>query len=439
MNQSSLAARVGLGLLLGAGLFGCGRGPVEVAPPEKPVVPVSHPVTRVVTDYLYFTGQTAAINAVDIRARVTGYLQKMPFREGAEVREDDLLFVIDPRPYKAQYDQAKSQIALYEAKLELAQTTLERDRLAGKAVSRQQIDQDVAAVREAQAGIEAAKSSLEVYDLNLKFTKVRSPISGQVGRYYLTPGNLINQDQTLLTTVVSLDPIYVYFDLEETNLVRIRMAINEGRIKLPQAAQQDLPGFAAATLGMGGFPGGTSTLGQLAALVVGTSVQVPVEVGLQVEEGYPHQGYINFVNNQVNPATGSIAVRAILRNPKGKGGARLFAPGMFVRVRMPLGSPHPATLVIDRAVQSDQGLKYVYVLDKNNKVQQRRVTLGALQDDGLRVIEPGEKKGEGVRRSDWVVVGAVLQLRPRMVVEPEQVPMPTLGQGAVSPERDMRR
>jgi multidrug efflux system membrane fusion protein len=151
-------------------------------------------------------------------------------------------------------------------------------------------------------------------------------------------------------------------------------------------------------------------------------------MGLQGEEGFPHEGKVNFVNNQVNPSTGSISVRGVFANPRGPGGVRLLTPGMFVRVRFPIGQPHPALLVIDRAIGSDQGLKYVYVLDKDNKVQTRRVRTGMLQEDGLRVIE-GDKPGEGVTKDDWVVVGALPQIRPRMEVRTDKVPMPTLTQG----------
>jgi multidrug efflux system membrane fusion protein len=374
-------------------LSGCARESPQVAPPQPLVVPVSQPVEREVTDYVDFTGRTDAVEAVDIRPRVTGYLVKMPFREGSEVKEGDLLFEVDPRPYQSQYDQAESLVGLYQAQLTLAKATFARDLEIAKtpgAVSMQQLDQDKASVAEAEASVRAAKASLEVYTLNLSFTKVTSPIDGQVSRYYLTRGNLVNQDQTLLTTVVSLDPIYGYFDMDELTLLQVRRAINEGRIKVPEQGH------------------------------------VPVLMGLQAEEGYPHQGTINFSNNQVNPMTGSITVRGVFANPKPATGTRLFSPGMFVRIRLPIGQPHPALLVIDRAVLSDQGLKYVYVVDAENKVQYRRVTTGLLQNDGLRVISDGLKSGE------WVVLGALQQVRPRMQIQPERMPMPALSESTVA-------
>jgi multidrug efflux system membrane fusion protein len=355
-------------------------------PEELPVVPVSRPVERKVTDYVYYTGRTDAINAVGIRARVTGYLVKMPFKEGSEVKKGDLLFEIDPRPYKAQLDQAQGQVNLYKAQLQLARTTYARDRsianrVAG-GVSQQQLDQDLAAVEQAVAQVKAAQATEEVYKLNLEFTRVTSPVDGMVSRYYLTLGNLANQDQTLLTTVVSLDPMYAYFDMDENTLLRVTRAIEAGTIK--------------------------------------ESARPPIDMGLQGEEGYPQRGYLDFMNNAVNPSTGTISVRGVFPNPRRKNGVRLLKPGMFVRIRLPIGQPHDALLVIDRALGSDQGIKFVYVLDKDNKVQYRRVSTGALQEDGLRVIDTGLTLG------DRVVVGAVQQVRPHMKVEPDAMPMPSL-------------
>jgi multidrug efflux system membrane fusion protein len=378
-------------LILAAG-GGCQRAPTQVAPAEPPALPVSHPVQREVTNYVDFTGRTEAVEAVDIRPRVTGYLVRVPtpFKEGSDVKKGDLLFEIDPRPYQAQLDQAQGQVALNEASLKLARTTYERDRAIANSVaggvSRQQLDQDLAAVDEAAARLKAAQASTEVYKLNLEFSKVTSPIDGRVSRYYLTPGNLVNQDQTLLTTVVSLDPINVYFDVDEVTVLRIRRARNAGLIK------------------------------------PAPDNQFPVLMGLQGEDGFPHAGTVNFVNNQVNPATGSITVRGVFQNPLPEGGIRLLSPGMFVRVRLPIGQPHPALLVIDRAIGSEQGLKFVYVLDAENKLQPRRVTTGPLQEDGLRVIT------EGLKADDWLLVGGLPQVRARLQIQPERVTMPTLGQ-----------
>ena len=234
------------------------------------MVPVSQPVQREVTDYVDFTGRTEAVYSVDIRPRVTGYLVEMPFEEGAEVKAGDLLFVVDPRPYKAQLDQAQGQVDLYQASLKLAKTTLARDRAINASspgsVSQQQFDQEQAVVDEADARVKAYEKSMEISRLSYEFTRVVSPIDGQISRYYLTLGNLVNQDQTLLTTVVSVDPMYVYFEMDEPTLLRTRKAVNEGKIKMPDKG-----------------------------------MKIPVFMALQGEDGFPHQGTINFVNNQVNP------------------------------------------------------------------------------------------------------------------------------------------
>ena len=202
---------------------------------RRPRCPSAGPSPAQVTDYVDFTGRTQAVNSVNVVPRATGYLVQEPFKEGSEVKAGDLLFEIDPRPYQAQYDQAVGQVNLYKAQLKLAQVTLARDEQLARntpgAVSAQQLDQDRAAVDQADAQVKAAEASLETYKLNLSFCKVTSPIDGQVSRYYLTLGNLVTQDQTLLTTVVSLDPMYAYVDVDEPTVLRVRRAINEGRIK----------------------------------------------------------------------------------------------------------------------------------------------------------------------------------------------------------------
>jgi len=377
-------------LLLGVlALGGCQSQNKPIAPAETPAVPISKAVQRKVTDHVDFTGRTDAVKAVDVRARVTGYLTKMNFKEGGEVKKGDVLFEIDPRPYQAQYDQAQGQLNLNQAQLKLAQTTYARDqqiaRAGGAAISQQQLDQDKAAVDEAEARVKAYQASMEIYKLNLDFTKVVSPLDGQISRFYLTEGNLVNQDQTLLTSIVSLDPIHVYFDMDEPTLLNIRRAIQEGRVERYQEGK------------------------------------IPLFMGVQGEDGYPHEGTINFVNNQVNPNTGSISVRGVFPNSRPEKGNRLLSPGMFVRVRLPIGQPHQALLVIDRAIASDQGMKYVYVLDANDTIQYRRVTTGALQEDGLRVVVAG------LNADDWVVVGGLQQVRPKMQVKTEKVTMPSMG------------
>src|SRR5262245_32574605 len=386
MRHRTIAGMVCLtGLIVG--LAGCRKGPAAAPPSAPPAIPLSQPVRRVVADYVEYTGRTDAVQSVGVRARVTGYLLEVPFKEGAEVKKGDRLFEIDPRPYQAVVDQATAQVALSEALLKYARASRERVQVTyEKGVgSKQDLDQAVAYEEEIAAQIRANKASLEAAQLNLDFTHVASPIDGQISRYYYTPGNLVNQDQTLLTTVVSVDPMYVYFDMDERTVLRLRTAINAGKIKLTSGAD------------------------------------LPVAMAVEGEEGYPHAGTIDFANNVVNPSTATLAVRGVFPNPKPPNGRRLLSPGMFVRVRLPISDPHPALLVVDRAIGSDQGLKYVYVIDAEKKVRYRRVTTGALEDDGLRVIEEGLEPGE------LVAVGAIQQLRPGMEVDPEEHPMPVPG------------
>ena len=273
--------------------------------------------------------------------------------------------------------------------LELARVTNVRFKELAKkeasAVSKQDLDKYKALEDEAAANLGLSKANLESSQLNLDWTKVYSPIDGKISRYYLTLGNLVNQDQTLLTTILSLDPIYAFFDMDEPTYLRIKRAINDGKVKLP-SGKEDLP----------------------------------VLMGLQGEPDYPHKGYINFIDNQVFPATGSISWRGVFANPKPPGGTRLLAPGMFLRIRLPIGQPHPALLVVDRAVWSEQELKNVYVVDAGNKIRAKRVTRGPLQPDGLRVVE-------GLQADDWVAVGALQQVRPGLSITREPIVMPTMG------------
>jgi RND family efflux transporter MFP subunit len=400
-----------LACLLSALGTGCHNGAAQGPSSGPPVIPVSHPIRKDVTDFVEYTGRTDAVQSVAMRARVTGYLVKVAFQEGSVVKKGDLLFEIDPRPYQALVDQAQAQVTVNEAQYKLAKTTYERDSSINKgtpnAVSAQQIDQDVAAANEAEARIQAAQATLKAYQLNLAFTRVTSPIDGQISRYYYTIGNVINQDQTLLTTIVSQDPMYVYFDMDERTLLRVRKAINQGQIK-PEEQTQNLN-----VLGM--------------TVPVSTGSRIPVFMGLEGEDGFPHQGKIDFVNNTVNSSTGTIAARGVFANPLPPQGRRLMSPGMFVRIRLPLGQAHSALLVVDQAIGSDQGLKFVYVVDAENKIQYRQIKTGALQDDGRRVIE------EGLSDTDRVVISGLQQIRPRMVVEPEQTAMPTFNPGGQAP------
>jgi multidrug efflux system membrane fusion protein len=374
-------------VFLSVGLVGASNGCRQAAAPQDnsklPVFAVSNPVQREVTDYVEYTGRTGAKEAEEIKARVTGLLVDFPFEEGKEIKKDAVLFEIDPRPYQAQYDQAAAQVGLYEAQLKLAKANYERDmdlfnRTKGAGVSKQALDADVAQKEQADAAVTAAKASLEVYKLNLDFCTVKSPIDGQVGRSNQPRGNLILQDSTLLTTVQSVDPMYVFFDM-------------------------DMPSYRKFQTGMSQEK----------------DAKIAVSMALQGEEGYPRAGTVDFLNNLVNPATDTLLVRGVFPNPV-KAIGRDLRPGMFVRVMLPISKPHQALLVIDQAITSIQGRKNLYVLDDKDTVQELPVTIGQLQSDGLRVVQ-----GKGLDSKTRVVVSKLLQVRPKTQIQPVLQPMPT--------------
>ena len=319
---------------------------------------------------------------MNIRSRVTGYLDKVLFKEGAEVQKGELLFEIDPRPYQAALAKAEAQLRLGEAQLKSAEAVYNRNvkAAAAKAVSQEEVDESLAQREAAAAQLNASQAAVEQAKLTLEYTRVTAPLNGQIGRRLLDPGNLVKEDETTLATIVSLDPMAATFDMDEATLLRLRRAVNDGKIKSPQDGSNS------------------------------------VFMALQGEDGYPHQGTIDFVNNQVDPSTGSITVRGVFPNPRPAGGVPLLSPGMFVRIRLPIGSPYKALLVIDRALGSDQGLKYVYVLDADNKAQYRRVTTGPLQEDGLRVIS------DGLKPDDRIIVGGIGRVRPACPSSPRRSP-----------------
>jgi multidrug efflux system membrane fusion protein len=249
------------------------------------------------------------------------------------------------------------------------------------AVSERELDQNQALEEQAGAKLMLARVQLESAHLHLDWTKVASPIDGRIGRCSLTAGNLVHKDVTQLTTVLSMDPMYVYFDMDERTYLGMRRIANKAKAK-----QGD----------------------------------VPLTMGLADEDGYPHQGTVNFVDNHVHATTGSIALRGVFANPKSANGSSLLVPGMFARVRLPISQPYAALLVVDRAVVSDQGVKFVYVVDAGNKVQLRQVTVGRLEPDGQRVIQ------NGLKTDDRVVVGGLQLVRANLQVQPDLVPMPTL-------------
>jgi RND family efflux transporter MFP subunit len=371
-------------LLLGlcVGLAGCARVPSGEPEAAPTPVTVSRPVERYVTDYADFTARTAAVDSVEVRAHVWGYLDKVNFKEGALVKKGDVLCELDPRPYEALLNQAKAKVAQDESQLTYDEAEYQRYlKLVGTgAVSRSDLDKVAAARGVDIANIAADKALVASRQLDLEYTKILAPVSGRVSRYVVTVGNLIQSgDQnggTLLTTVVSVDPMYAYFDVDEHTALRVRQLVREGKSDSPRDGRY------------------------------------PVSLALANEEGYPHQGTINFVDNQVNAKTGTIRLRGMFPNEQ-----EHLLPGFFARVRVPIGRPHRALLLSDRALDTDQGQKVVYVVTDKNEVTARPVRLGALHG-GLREITDGLKPGERV------VVNGLQQARPGVTVEPKLVDMP---------------
>src|SRR5271155_4460156 len=323
-------------LVVGIGLAGCARLPSEAPPAAPMAVTVSYPVERDVTDYADFTGRTAAVDSVEVRARVSGYLDTVNFKEGALVKKDDKLFQIDPRPYRADLERAKGSVAQNDARVRRLERDYQRVKnlIVRGAVGQEEFDRYDGDYHEAVANLDVAKANRDLAALNLEYSRVTAPVSGRVSRYVVTVGNLIQSgDQnsgTLLTTIVSVDPMYAYFDVDERTVLRIRQLIREGKAK---------------------------SAGQ---------TKWPVALGLATEEGFPHQGTINFEDNQVNPRTGTLRVRGVFPNKD-----EALSPGYFARIRVPVSAPHKALLVTDRALDTDQGQKVVYVVGKDNRVTLR--------------------------------------------------------------------
>ena len=395
-SLSKLVRSAALVLSAGMVLSGCARPPAENPATTAASITVSYPIEKTITDFVEFTGRTAAVDSVEVRAHVWGYLQKVNFKEGALVKKGDVLFELDPRPYEAMLNQAKAKVAQDQAQFTFDEAEYQRYlKLVGSgAVSRSDMDKIQAARSVDLANIAADKAVVASRQLDLEYTKVTAPVSGRISRYIVTVGNLIQSgDQnggTLLTTIVSVDPMYVYFDIDERNVLRIQQLTREGKARLPRHP----------------------------------NVVVPVLLGLANEEAYPHQGTIDFVDNQVNPKTGTLRVRGLFANKD-----EALAPGLFARVRLPLGDPHQALLVIDRAIDSNQGQKVLYVVDEKNRVASRPVRIGALHE-GLRVIEEGLKPGERL------IVNGLQQVRPGATIEPKLVDMPVSVAGRQSDAMD---
>jgi len=354
-------------------------GSSEAAPgegmPPPPDVSVATVLSKPVHQWDSFNGRVSAVESVELRPRVSGYVQRVAFKEGQEVKKGDLLFVIDPRPYKAALDQASAQLqrARAEAKLAQAQDARAQTLIEAKAISREEFETRKAASAQGDAGVRAAEAAVAAAKLDLQFTQVRAPIDGRIGRAMVTEGNLAQADATLLTTLVSQDPMYVYFESDEQTYLRYAELAREGKR---------------------------------------TRSSNPVRIGLADEQGFPHAGTVDFVDNQVDPATGTIRARAVLPNPD-----RVFTPGLFARVQVQGSGEFKAMLVDDKAVLTDQDRKYVYVLGPDNKAVRKDVQLGRMID-GLRVVQ------SGLDAKDKVIVHGVQKVfMPGMPVAPKTIAM----------------
>jgi membrane fusion protein, multidrug efflux system len=408
-----------LGLLLCAVIVaGCQEHAAQAPEQQIPKVQVQMPVTKSVTDYEFYTGRTSAPYSQDVRSKVNGYLVRWNFADkndkaptkdfnftvGQEVKRDQILFKIDPRPYQATYDQAVAQVNLAKAQLDLAKADYARALQVAKtpgAISQQDVDKYLAAQAKAEAEVAAQQANSESALLNLQFTDVKTDVDGIVGRNLLSVGNLVEAN-TLLTTVVSQDPMYVYFDIDENTLDRIAKLMREGKLKGAKSEDNKYDKY-------------------------------PVDVGLTNTEDYPYTAYIDFVNNQIDPTTGTLQVRGVIPNPKPAVGPRVFIPDMYLRVRLPIGDPHDALLIPQDAINTDQSQKFVYVAGPDNIVERRPIQVGQIQSnqlqvaipeqiirdkDGVRPAKPDEKGAEpSLTANDRIIIGGLQMIRQGMKVE----------------------
>jgi RND family efflux transporter MFP subunit len=360
-------------------LAGCGTG----APPDPPApeVTVAKVISKRIQDWDEFTGRFQAIDTVEVRPRASGYIEKVLFHEGQFVKKDEVLVLIDPRPYQADYDRARAGLDLAKSQHELA--SLEAARVQklkdSGAVSREELDERLSTLNQQQASVSGAKAALDNAALMLSFTKVLAPVDGRASRAEVTRGNLVtggNNGGTLLTTVVSVDPIYVYFEGDENAYLRYNQLAREGE----RPSSRD--------------------------------TKNPVRIGLSNEQGFPHEGYMDFVDNQLDVRTGTIRARAVLENKNGQ-----FTPGMFARVQLLGSGDYDAILIEDRAVGTDQSQNFVLVLGADNKLEYRVIEPGRIIAGGLRIVR------KGLKPEDVVVVSGLQRVRPGVQVKPNMAIM----------------
>lgn len=355
---------------------GCGRNAAQHSSmlPSVTVAPVER---KEIVEWDEFTGRIEAVESVEVRPRVSGYIREVPFRSGQLVKRGDVLFIIDPRWNQAEFDRRQAEFE--QAKVRLENARREADRtpqlLANKAISTEESDARQARHQEAKAALLAAQAALDTAKLDLEYTQVRAPIDGRVSRALLTEGNYVSGiagAATLLTTLVSVDPIYVYADIDENSLLKF------------------------------------NALAQSKKLETNGDGKIPVELELADERDFPHCGYIESFNNRLDPNTGSILLRAVFPNPDGR-----VVPGLFARIRVPLSGRHPALLVEERAIGTDQAQKFVLTLTSTNTVEYRSVQLGPVVD-GKRIVRSGLSAGEEI------VVNGLQRVRPGMPVAPQE-------------------
>lgn len=347
-----MALAAGLALVLA----GCGSHAAEDHGMPAAEVSVAEVTVREVVQWDEFTGRVAAPETVELRPRVSGYIEQVNYREGQEVRKGDVLFVIDQRPYRAALAGAEAELRRALSRRDLARSESERaESLAGaRAISREEADQRRAAAVQAEADVLAAQAARDMARLNLEYTEVRAPIGGLAGRALVTTGNLAQADQSLLTTIVSLDPVHVYFEGDERAFLRYGELARRGELPSARDARH------------------------------------PVRIALSGDAGFPHAGEMDFLDNQVDPRTGTFRGRAVVANPE-----RIFTPGLFARVQVPASGRFQAVLIDDRAVLTDQDRKYVYVAGEGGVAERRDIVPGRMID-GLRVVESGLAQGDRV-------------------------------------------
>lgn len=343
--------------------------------PPPPEVGVAQVLSKSVQQWDEYTGHVSAIDTVELRPRVSGYVQLVAYKEGQDVKRGDLMFQIDPRPYRAALDNALAQLARAHVaeRLETIRTKRAQALIDDGAISHEELDLRDAAHAQSTADVHAAEAAVATAKLNLSFTEVRSPVAGRASRALATVGNLATADETLLTTVVSQDPMYVYFDADENSYLRYK----EQDRKRKRTAMDNV-----------------------------------VYVGLANEDGYPHPGTVDFLDNQVNSTIGTVRARAVLPNAD-----RVFTPGLYARVRFASDRKGNALLIDDKAVLTDQNHKYVYVVDQEGKAQRKDIVLGRMTE-GLRVVQSGLAPEDKI-----VVVGVQKVFFPGMPVLPSEVPM----------------